>query len=317
MSRRGSETLNVVITGAAGFIGSHFVNSSGFKYNLTLIDNERSGEWSRIVAPCQRINKDLNEIHEAELRAIFERTDVLIHLAAEKHNSSIKTPEAIYNLNIVSTERLFRIAAESGIKQIIFSSSLYAYGKSNDLPMVETSQAKPKTNYGISKLAGELILEKLSIEYGIKWHAPRFFFIYGPNQFADGGYKSVITKNFERALRNEPLTINGDGEQTLDYVYISDLLRFLDRMVLLEYSSGVTNIASGNAISINGVIELIGEITGIKERIYLPADSTHRTFRFGSTSRLEKIFGIKTEIDMNEGLERIWKEMHAKQQIRN
>jgi UDP-glucose 4-epimerase len=302
----------LLLTGAAGFIGSHFINKYSSKYNIQTIDNQRSGDWSRIKGLGSPENLDLNLVSDENLLQLLHNKKTLLHLAAEKHNSSLDNPSAIYNLNVTTTERLFRLAAESGVKTIVFSSSLYVYGRRPKKIMEETDPLIPDTNYGISKWCGELILRKLALDYGLTWHAPRFFFIYGPDQYAKGGYKSVITKNLERARKNQSLTICGDGKQSLDYVYIDDLIESLHLIINKTESTGSMNIASSKAIAVRDIIEIISDITGVRRIDFLSADETHDSNRVGSNKKMFEELNFRPTINMREGLENIWRTMNER-----
>ena len=298
----------MLVTGAAGFIGSHFVRSNISKYEIRCIDNGKTGDWSRLPDNVLKMDLDLGLAQDDNLLSLLQDVQVLVHLAAEKHNSSITSPDSMFRTNVTATERLFRLAQQAGVEDIVYSSSLYVYGSHTGTPAFEKEQVFPTTNYGISKLAGELLLRKVALESGIRWHCPRFYFIYGPNQFALGGYKSVIVKNFENAIEGRPLTINGDGNQKLDYVYIDDLIGILNALIDSKRSTGVLNVASGIPRSINEIIEIISSLTSEKKIVYLPKDSTHGTARFGSTQLLNQNFGNMMNAKLEDGLKRIWME---------
>jgi len=301
-----SSKKTIVVTGAAGFIGSHFVNHFSNEYHIKAIDNLKTGEWSRINSKVEKINIDINFASDKELEQILQGTEILVHFAAEKHNSSISQPKNLFETNVIATEKLFSVAGICKVKKIIFSSSLYVYGNQNKSQTSKSTIPTPDTNYGISKLAGEFILKKIAREFDLIWHSPRFYFIYGPHQFASGGYKSVIVKNFENARNRMPLTINGDGKQELDYVYIDDLLIVMKKLIDSEKTTGTFNLSSGNATSVNEIISIISKITGQTEIKYLPKDITDNTSRSGATSELLEYFDYAPITNLQDGLSKIW-----------
>ena len=177
--------LNFVITGGAGFIGSHLANALLKKnYKILAIDNQRFGNWKNIEKNknLKIITKDINDIKD--FRKYFNKNTVLVHLAAEKHNNSLKYPDKIFKTNCIATNRLFENACAKKVKKIIFSSSLYAYGQISKPVMTEKHSCNPKTVYGITKYSGELLLKKTALENNISYAILRFFFVYGSKQYS-------------------------------------------------------------------------------------------------------------------------------------
>src|SRR5262249_59343500 len=129
--------------------------------------------------------------------------------------------------NVEGTHQLLTAAVRHGLRHVVFSSSLYAYGRMTGPPCVEDDCPQPTTVYGISKLAGEHLVRHFGKE--LPGTILRFYFVYGPRQFAGMGYKSVIVKNFERLLSSDPAVVYGDGRQALDYVYVDDVVDALLR----------------------------------------------------------------------------------------
>src|SRR5258708_3649499 len=193
-----------LVTGAAGFIGCHLVEAlheAGCA--VTGVDDERSGDWARLTVPCTQVRRDFAGLGADELDDLCHGVDVVFHLAAEKHNSAKATPQKIIDVNLSGTRRLFEAAARARRPKVVFTSSLYAYGSMGPDPMREADIPAPTTVYGVSKLAGEHLLRVAYDDHALPWSAARLFFIYGPRQYAEGGYKSVILSNFERLARGE------------------------------------------------------------------------------------------------------------------
>jgi UDP-glucose 4-epimerase len=301
-----SDRSGIFITGGAGFIGSHLVNTLAKGKNLTLIDNLRSGDWGRITSNVNKVQTSLNEISDSELSAFLRDCDTLIHFAAEKHNSSHSQSDLLFQTNIISSERLFRLAGLAGVRKIIFSSSLYVYDHTSQGPFKEGLNEKPRTLYGISKFASELILEKIAREYGMTWHAPRFFFVYGPAQYAEGGYKSVIVKNFQRAKQGLPLTVFGSGHQKMDYIFVDDVIKIIEKLLHFETSTGIFNLSTGVPQEILALITHIAEITGNSDVSYLPADWTEGITRVGNNSKLMTFFPDFEFTALENGLLKTW-----------
>lgn len=295
----------VLVTGAAGFIGSHLAHRlvDAGATSVIGVDNLRSGDWSRCPSSIKRIERDLNDISIADWIEILQDIDSIYHLAAEKYNSSKSTPEKLLNTNIIATERLFRAAARKGVRRVVFSSSLYAYGILGNGPMKESDIPGPSTLYGASKLAGEHMLRSLEQEFGLSWNVARLFFIFGPKQFAEGGYKSVINSNFERLLRGQSPQVNGDGEQTLDYVFIDDCIEALLRLGSSSRERKTVNVASNRGVSIVELTRLMQTVAESDLQPYFAQpDWTHGTVRVGNNDLAKSIFGWETKVPLEVGL---------------
>jgi len=298
----------ILVTGAAGFIGSHLCKHllRDSSVEISGIDNLRSGDWSRTPEIVKRVERDINEFSEADWRHILEGVEVVYHLAAEKYNSSKSTPERLLATNVLATERLARAAAKAEVKRFVFTSSLYAYGSLGPETMTESNLPEPITLYGASKVMGEHILRSVDRELGLSWNVARLFFIYGPRQHAEGGYKSVIITNFERLLRGEPAVVFGDGQQSLDYVYVDDCVEALSLLGSSDQSRKLVNIASGKANSVNDLTE---EMTSIAEQsgkwTIGPADWTAGSRRVGDPSLFERLFDWRASTPIQEGLRNV------------
>jgi UDP-glucose 4-epimerase len=297
-----------LVTGAAGFIGSHLVaRLSDLGWQVIGIDNERSGDWSRISVPCRRIERDLAAMNTSELAAAAAGAEVCFHLAAEKHNSSRTTPQRVIDVNISATRRVLEAAARSEVGKVVFTSSLYAYGSLGPAPMSERDLPAPTTVYGTSKLTGEHLLRVAARSEGLRWSVARLFFGYGPGQYAEGGYKSVIVANFERLLRHERPIIYGDGKQALDYVYVDDVVEALLMLAEPENNGLVCNIGTGRAVSVGELTEIMLTISGRSlEPLTCPPDWTAGSVRVADTRLARETLGWTASTAIEEGLERVW-----------
>lgn len=302
----------VVITGVAGFIGSHlahFLANQGAG-EIIGIDSGRSGDWSRVPENINRNTNDLSDLSLIDLSKILKNVDVLFHLAAEKYNSSKSSPERLLMSNVIATERLFRAASLSHVRRTVFTSSLYAYGSAGPKIMKESDVSLPNTLYGATKLMGEHILRSVDKEIEFSWNAARLFFVYGPNQFANGGYKSVVVSNFERLLRNDSPVIRGDGLQSLDYVYIDDCIDALVRLATSKNERHLVNVASGNPISINQLTSKMMRVAQVKKvPVIETSDWTHGSIRFGDSTKMLESFGWKASTTIDEGLDLVYGSM--------
>jgi UDP-glucose 4-epimerase len=300
-----------LVTGAAGFIGCHLVGAlHAMGCEVVGIDNERSGDWGRLQVPCTEIRRDLASLEPAELDELCAGIDVVFHLAAEKHNSAKATPQKVIDVNISATRRLFEAAARAHGPKVVFTSSLYAYGSMGPDTMRETDVPMPTTVYGVSKLAGEHLLRIAYDEHRLPWSVARFFFVYGPRQFAEGGYKSVIVSNFERLARGEAPTVYGDGEQALDYVYVDDAVAALVALAAPEHDGATLNIASGRGVTVNELTATMSAVSGSALAPQMcPPDWTAGSRRVGDANAAATRLGWRAETALEVGLARCWEWM--------
>ncbi|MBX3129037.1 MAG: NAD-dependent epimerase/dehydratase family protein [Polyangiaceae bacterium] len=310
MAKHEISDARVVVTGGAGFIGSHLVRAlleRGAR-EVVVIDSLRYGDPANLGATSERVKlvkHTLGQDDTSVLEPALANADLLFHLAAEKHNQSKDSPARVYRANIEGTHELYAAACAAGVRKIVFSSSLYAYGRTHGAPFVETELPAPRTVYGVTKLAGEHILAHFGQERGIEHVSLRYLFIYGPRQFAGMGYKSVVMKSFERLLAGQAPIVFGDGEQTLDYVFVDDCVEATLAAMEHDVSDVVCNVASGRAVSVRHLIETMVAVSGrAVEPERGPADWTAGTWRVGSPERAERVLGWTARTSLEQGLRR-------------
>ncbi len=313
------EGKTCIVTGGAGFIGSHLCErlARSGAGKIVVLDSLRYADPSRLRAmgerwPIELRVGDLGHDAPRALLAGVEGADLLFHLAAEKHNQSMDAPQRVLQANVLGTERLFDWAAHAGVKKVVFASSLYAHGRMQLPPMRESDVPEPTTVYGLSKLAGEHLLRHFALERGLRGAILRLFFVYGPYQHAGAGYKSVIVRNFQQMLRNEPPTIVGDGQQALDYVYVDDAVDALLLASTDAADGGLFHIGSGNAPTIEELTRVMQRVAGstLSPR-RLPPDRTHGTVRVADPRHALENLGWRTRVSLNDGLRRVFEWMKS------
>jgi UDP-glucose 4-epimerase len=298
----------VVVTGGAGFIGSHLVRQlllDGAS-EVRVIDSFEFGTQANLPTdPRVKIVKsDLGAASAADLFPACAGAQVVFHLAAEKHNASLGNPAKMLNSNVQGTLNILEAAAHEGCKRFVFSSSLYAYGRINGTPFYESEVVKPTTVYGISKVTGESLVAMYSTR-GIQTTILRYMFIYGPRQWANAGYKSVIVKNFERMLERRPPVIFGDGRQALDYLYVSDAVAATIRAATVSTNGEVYNVGSGVGQDVRSLTSTMATIAGWNgEFVSEPPDWTAGSCRVADVSKVHRDFGWKPSVSLEEGLQR-------------
>ncbi len=304
------EGSTFVVTGGAGFIGSHLIErllADGAKRVIAL-DDLRCGDWANLSfadkdSRLERLQCDFSACAPNVLKNALSGCNGLFHLAAEKHNQSIDSPTKVIDVNIRGTWQLLDAAVKVGVRKIVFTSSLYAHGGLQLPAALESDLPAPWTVYGVSKLAGEGLMEHFRRIHGLDYVTIRLWFVYGPRQFAGMGYKSVIVRNFERMIAGEAPTVYGNGTQSLDYTYVTDVADALIKAQCTDAGGVLLNIGSGMARSVIDVINEMREIArSDRSLIPLPSDWTEGTCRVCNRELAERILGWYPTTTFSEGL---------------
>jgi UDP-glucose 4-epimerase len=299
--------MAVLVTGGAGFIGSHLVEALLREgYSVAVLDDLSTGRMENLADVDGRIAFYRESILAANLRHVLQDVEVVFHLAAQVNvRRSVEQPAHDLKVNALGTLNLLEQAR--GVERFIYASSGGAvYGEPQYLPVDEEHPTEPISPYGASKLAGEKYVQLYGYNYGIKYGILRYANVYGERQDARGE-AGVIAIFLERLRRGEPLEVFGTGEQTRDYIYVGDVVRATLRALERE---GVFNVGTGIETSVNQLVEIIAGVTGITPEVkHLPPRSgeVHRICL--NTSRAEEELGFKAEVELREGIARVWRSL--------
>jgi UDP-glucose 4-epimerase len=252
--------VKVVVTGGAGFIGSHIVDALiADGYEVQVIDNLSNGKKENVNPKAIFHKADICDLKS--IKPIFRGARYVFHEAAlPRVQFSIKHPAESHNANVNGTLNVLIAAKDAGVKRVVYAASSSAYGDPKSLPLVETMTANPKSPYGLQKYIGELYCRMFSLIYGLETVSLRYFNVYGPRNSSKGAYALVIAKFFDLKKKGKPMTITGDGTQTRDFTSVHDVVRAnLLAMKSPKVGKGeALNVGAGRNFSVNKVAELIG-----------------------------------------------------------
>ncbi len=312
----GKRDLSVLVTGGAGFIGSHLVPvllEEG--YRVTVFDNLTTGKLENLNDALknpnfQFIKGDIR--NPAELQHAFKKTQTVIHLAAQIDvAASVKDPSLTHEVNTTGTLRILQSAVKHNVERFLFASSTAVYGNSNDLPLSEDTPLIPISPYAASKVAGEAYVNAFSNCYKMSATILRFFNVYGAGN-EKNPYSGVITKFMSSAHKEVPLVIEGDGEQTRDFIHVSEIVTAILLALKKESLSRETfNVCTGVPVSINQLVDTVKTVTGKKLQVTrAPARVGDIRKNYGDPSRATAKLGFKSTVNLTQGLQMPQKSLH-------
>lgn len=264
--------MKVLITGGAGFIGSHIAEHyQGIAEEIRVLDNLRTGYKKNLDG----LNVTFIEgsITDRELVAkAVEGVDYIFHMAAMVSvPESVQKPRETVELNVYGLLNVLEEAAKAGVKKVVLASSAAIYGDNPVVPKVETMYPEPKSPYGITKLDGEYYMEMFRTSGLVNTGCCRFFNVFGPRQDPKGAYAAAVPIFMEKALRGEDITVFGDGEQTRDFIYVKDIVGGLTYVAEHPEVTGVYNVGYGGQITINDLATIIIDAAGSSSKVvHLP-----------------------------------------------
>ena len=281
----------ILITGGAGFIGSHIADELINDNEITIIDNLSTGNIKNLKYPE---HDNLKFVHEdlckTNLDDITSGIDYIFHLAAMASVPlSVEKPIECNEINVNATVKLLKSAVDNDVKKIVFSSSSAVYGQNTNMPLKETEPFMPTSPYASSKAACEVYLKSFYESYGLNYTALRYFNVFGPKQDKNSQYAAVIPNFISSLLEGKPAEIYGDGEQTRDFVYVGDIVKANINACKSNYN-GVVNVASGEKLTINRLYEIIRDTLGSElEPNYLPERLGDIKHSLADVSNMENI----------------------------
>ena len=295
--------MKIVVTGGAGFIGSNLVDELIKRKNkVIVIDNLSTGNIKNIKHNLEKlsffkldISKEKNNL---KLNKIFKNVDCVYHLAGLADIvPSIEKPTSYYNVNVTGTLNVLQASKLNNIKKFIYAASASCYGKSPKLPTDEKSIINTEYPYALTKNLGEKLVLHWEKIYNLNSSSFRFFNVYGPRSRTTGAYGAVFGVFLSQKINNKPLTIVGNGRQTRDFIYVSDLVNALVLAIKYSKSGEIYNIGSGKEISVNQIAKLIGG-----NKIFVPRRPGEPQRSLADISKAKRHLKWKPKVKIKDGV---------------
>jgi UDP-glucose 4-epimerase len=300
--------LRALVTGGAGFIGSHLVDrliDAG--HDVIVLDNFSTGKTKNLSRSIRRQNlqvvrADIRKIPRSFVRRL-RRVDTVCHLAAVTSvQQSVRDPVFTTQVNLVGTLNVLEAAKALKAERVVFASSAAVYGRPRTFPIAEDAIVSPISPYGASKAASELYLGSFVENHGIEAVSLRYFNVYGPRQTASQ-YAGVISIFAKRALNQQPLQIFGDGSQTRDFIFVSDVVDATMASLEMTPENRTFNIASGNERTVLELTRVVQGITGSPTGLeFLPPRTGDIPRSVADTARAMRELGFEARTSLEDGL---------------
>jgi UDP-N-acetylglucosamine/UDP-N-acetyl-alpha-D-glucosaminouronate 4-epimerase len=261
--------MTVLVTGGAGFIGSHLVDalvSAG--HEVRVLDDLSSGSLESVHSDAEFIGGGVDD--ERVVRAAVEGVDIVFHQAAHRAvQRSVEHPLTTDRANIHGTVALLKASVDAGVRRLVFASSSSVYGDAETMPTPETARPRPVSPYAVSKLAAEHYCRVFAELYRLETVALRYFNVYGPRQRPDSAYATVVPLFMRALAQGDSPVVHGDGRQTRDFTYVDDVVRA--NLAAAEApasvcSGNVYNVAGGAGHSLLELLGILGDILGVEPR---------------------------------------------------
>src|SRR5881275_2182159 len=297
-----------LVTGGAGFIGSHLVERLlALGHRVRVVDNLSTGSAANLAPVLGRIEfvrADLRD--EAVCRRAVRGADLVFHVAAlPSVPRSLADPWTCHDSNVNATLRLLIACAEARVRRVVYSSSSSAYGDTATLPKIEDAEPLPRSPYAVAKLAGEQYVLAFARAGTVEGVALRYFNVFGPRQSPRSTYAAVIPNFLQAALDERPAVLYGDGQQTRDFTYVDNVVdaNILAALAPARVVSGwPINVGAGTRTSLLGLIGMIGTVTG-RELSYVrePPRSGDVRDSLASLERATRLLGYQPRMSLEEG----------------
>lgn len=302
--------MKVLVTGGAGFIGSHLADFLiDLNYEVIVVDNLSVGRKDNIIHLLENSKFRFLEADICQFKAIegvFEGVDWVFHLAALADIvPSIENPKDYYKANANGTFNVLEACRKHNIKKIVYSASSSCYGIPDEYPTKESSPICPQYPYALTKNLGEQLVMHWCQLYSIPAISLRFFNVYGPRARTSGTYGAVFGVFLAQKIAKKPFTVVGDGNQTRDFTFVSDIVSALFSAAITNISGEIVNIGSNNTYSVNRLVELLGG-----EVVYIPKRPGEPDCTWADITKAKKLLNWEPKVTLEEGVKVLLKDMN-------
>ncbi|HHT9155181.1 MAG TPA: SDR family oxidoreductase [Candidatus Tripitaka sp. YC43] len=294
--------MRCLVTGGAGFIGSHLVDRLlGGGHEVVVLDNFSTGRRQNLLQQGSRPGLTIHEGDVALLKAIqplFEGVDWVFHLAALADIvPSIVRPLEYYRSNLDGTVAVLEASRQAGVKRFIYAASSSCYGIPDIYPTPETAPISPQYPYALTKYLGEECVLHWGKIYKLPVLSLRFFNVYGPRSRTSGTYGAVFGVFLAQKLKGKPFTVVGDGNQTRDFTFVTDVVEAVVMAAGSEHVGLVLNVGSGKAYSVNYLVELLGGNV-----VYIPERPGEPRCTQADITRIKSLLGWNPRVTLEKGV---------------
>jgi UDP-glucose 4-epimerase len=304
--------MKYLVTGGAGFIGSHIVSALLEQgASVRILDNFSTGKRENIEALTQEFGWDQLEVQEGDVRdasavgKAVSGIDIVFHEAAfVSVPQSMDEPQECFDVNITGTSLLFDAARKAGVRRGVVASSAAVYGESEAMPLVEETLAQQKSPYAVSKRVNEMYAELFTNEFGFEVVALRYFNVYGPRQRPDSMYAAAVPIFAHRLLDGKPITVYGDGGQTRDLINVHDIVRA--NLVASEHPDAagkVFNVCTGIETKLLDLLDVLyAMFPNAPKHEFAPPRAGDLYRSIGSPQKALDVMGFKAQVSLEDGL---------------
>lgn len=296
-----------LVTGGCGFIGSHIVDRLlGEGHEVRVIDNFSTGRPENLEHQNNNerltiFQKDIR--NKDEIEPLFKGVDYVFHMAALADIvPSIQKPWEYYSSNVLGTYQVVECAKAAGIKKLLYAASSSCYGIPDSYPTKETAEIKPQYPYALTKRLGEETVLHWGQVYNLPVITLRLFNVYGTRSRTSGTYGAVFGVFLAQKLAKKPFTVVGDGNQTRDFTYVTDIADAFYTAAMSDIVNETFNVGSGGTYSVNHLCELLGG-----EVIHIPKRPGEPDCTFADTSKIEKMLSWRAKVTLEEGVANVLK----------
>ena len=294
--------IKSLVTGGAGFIGSHLVDkllANG--HEVVGIDNFFSGSKRNIEHNLENKNFTFKKIDIREKNQINELSndfDYVFHLAGIADIvPSIENPVDYFDTNVKGTLNLLEFSRTNNLKKFLYAASSSCYGLAQNFPTKETDPISPEYPYALTKYLGEELVKHWGYCYKMPVNSLRLFNVYGPRSRTSGAYGAVFGVFLSQKINNKPFTIVGDGKQTRDFTFVTDVASAFYEVATSDVINEIFNIGSGSTYSINHLIDLLGG-----EKVFIPKRPGEPDCTFADTSKIKKLINWTSRVSFVDGV---------------